>query len=124
MEGVLIAFIAIIPSLLTIIVTCFKDKKKTSLDSVRNVLSAAIKDLKDTMETNDKEIKNIIVSNDKESLKRYLVFMLSRAKGSDDFNFNEFEKSIIKESYTIYRNEHGNSYVQDLYNWCKDHDKL
>ena len=123
-ENILVALIAITPTLLTIIITCVKDRKKVSLSSVKKELGDSIKDLKDTMETNDKEIKRIIESNNMESLKRYLVFMLSRAKFDQGFSFNEYEKSIVEESYKIYRNELGNGYVKELYHDCKKLGKL
>lgn len=123
-ENILVALIAITPTLLTIIITCVKDRKKVSLGSVKKELGDSIKDLKDTMETNDKEIKRIIESNNMESLKRYLVFMLSRAKFDQGFSFNEYEKSIVEESYKIYRSELGNGYVRELYHDCKRMGKL
>lgn len=123
-ENIIVALIAISPTLLTIIITCIKDRKKESLGGVKKSLCESIKDLKDTMEANDKEIKSIIENNNMESLKRYLVFMLSRAKFDHSFSFNEYEKSIVEESYKIYRNELGNGYVKELYHDCKKLGKL
>lgn len=134
-ENIIVALIAITPTLLTIIITLIKDRKKVSLSTVKKDLGDSIDNLKSTMETNNKEIKSIMETNDKEiksmietnnmeSLKRYLVFMLSRAKFDENFSFNEFEKTIVEDSYKIYRGEHGNGYVKELYHDCKRMGKL
>jgi hypothetical protein len=124
MENIIIALIAIAPTILTLIVGIFKDKKTSSWDALKKELLQSIEDVKKTMESNDNSILDSIEYNNKESLKRYLVFMLSRAKFEEGFSFNEFEKSIVEESYKIYRSELGNGYVEELYLDCKRIGKL
>lgn len=123
-ENIIVALIAILPSLLTIIITNVKDKKGKVLSSFKKDMVSSMLDLRNDMSTRDTELKAILERDNRESLKRYLVFILSRARDNEDFTFNEYEKNIIKESYALYREEHGNSYVKDLYEWCRNAGKL
>lgn len=112
-DNIIVALIAISPTLITLLVTTISNRKKTSLDDVEKHLKCSISELKDLVELNNKN-----------ALKRYLVLMLTRVLYEDDYLPNEYEKSIIEESYLLYRSEHGNGYVEHLYTACKDAGKL
>ena len=120
---VLIALIGIIPSLLTLIISLINNKNTNKNNKLKKELNLKIDKINYNFNKNIEDIHEIIVDTRIDNLRRFLVTQLTEILNG--VIKNDEQKSLIHESYDIYKNKYGkNSYVHSLYKKCIEKDLI
>lgn len=105
-EGIIIALIGSITSIITLIVTSITNYKVRKQQNLRQEISAEIKDLKNTINNNRrKTLKNILVNE-------FTQLINGEEKSKEQLQ-------DIAEMFEEYKSLGGNSYIDDLHDIWK-----
>lgn len=116
-EGIIVALIGSVTSLITLIVSSINNHKLKKQEKLKEEIHKEIQTSRDESKTEIKDLKNIINGNRRKTLKNILVNEFTELiKGKEK---SKEQLQDIAEMFEEYKSLGGNSYIDDLHDIWK-----